>query len=70
MTPSGVDGAATLELPQLPLLAGSFDLLVVLFDEDGLHRYQEWAAPERLVVRARTKELGLVRLRHTWRLEG
>lgn len=60
-------GGAVLELPALPLLAGTFTVLVVLFDGDGVHRHHEFALVEPLVVRARTKELGLVRLEHRWR---
>ncbi|MCK6448675.1 MAG: ABC transporter ATP-binding protein [Planctomycetes bacterium] len=60
-------GGAVLEFDALPLLAGSFTVLVVLFDGDGVHRHHEFALPEPLVVRARTKELGLVRLPHRWR---
>ncbi|MCE9593529.1 MAG: ATP-binding cassette domain-containing protein [Planctomycetes bacterium] len=60
-------GSATLELEQLPLLAGQFTVLVVLFDGDGVHRHHEYALDRPLTVRARTKELGLVRVPHRWR---
>ena len=66
---SGANGRALLELPKLCLLAGTFDVLIWLFDENGVHRYEEFVVPERLVVRARTKEVGLVRLDHRWRVE-
>jgi lipopolysaccharide transport system ATP-binding protein len=60
-------GSATLELEQLPLLAGQFTVLVVLFDGDGVHRHHEFTLDRPLTVRARTKELGLVRIPHRWR---
>jgi lipopolysaccharide transport system ATP-binding protein len=64
----GASGRAILSVPELPLLAGTFTLLVVLFDGDGVHRYEEYCIPAELVVRARTRELGLFRMRHTWQL--
>ncbi len=64
----GASGCATLELPELGLLAGQFTLLVVLFDGDGVHRYHEFTLPEPLVVRAHTREIGLFRVPHRWRL--
>ncbi|MEO6708121.1 MAG: ABC transporter ATP-binding protein [Planctomycetota bacterium] len=65
----GAGGRAILELPRLALLAGQFDVMIWLFDEHGVHRYQEFPLPERLSVRSRTKEVGLVRLEHRWRVE-
>ncbi len=64
----GRRGCAVLSLPDLPLLSGTFQLLVVLFDGSGVHRYQEYLLPQPLVVRSRTKELGLVRVEHAWSL--
>jgi len=58
----------TLRLPKLSLLAGRFTLSVYLFDENGVHRHDEWTLPERLVVRSTSKEVGLVRLEHAWEL--
>ncbi len=66
---SGAGGSVHLELPKLALLAGSFDILIWLFDEHGVHRYEEFVAPARLTVRSRTKEVGLLRLEHRWRVE-
>ncbi|MCC6406049.1 MAG: ABC transporter ATP-binding protein [Planctomycetes bacterium] len=60
-------GAAVLEFDALPLLAGQFTVLVVLFDGDGVHRHHEFTMHEPLTIRARTKELGLVRVPHRWR---
>ncbi|MBK8181127.1 MAG: ABC transporter ATP-binding protein [Planctomycetes bacterium] len=64
---AGARGSVRLELGDLALLAGSFDVVVWLFDGNGVHRYTEHLLPERLVVRARGKEVGLVRLAHRWR---
>jgi energy-coupling factor transporter ATP-binding protein EcfA2 len=65
----GAAGRAILELPHTALLAGQFDVLVWLFDEHGLHRFEEFALPARLTVRSKSKDVGLVRLEHRWRLE-
>jgi hypothetical protein len=65
---TGERGIAVLRLPELALLAGQFTLLVVLFDGDGVQRFHEYVVPEPLNVRARTKELGLFRMAHEWRL--
>ncbi len=69
VTLGGAGGRTILELPKLALLAGQFDVMVWLFDEHGVHRYEEFVLPSRLTVRSRTKEVGLVRLEHRWRVE-
>ena len=58
----GTSGCLVLKAPNLRLLAGQFLVPVVLFDEQGVHRYQEYLMPQNLVVRAYTKEIGLFRL--------
>jgi len=65
----GERGTAILELPRTALLAGQFDVMVWLLDEHGVHRFEEFALPQRLTVRSKSKELGLVRLEHRWRIE-
>ena len=62
-------GRVRLELPRLALLAGQFDVMIWLFDEHGVHRFEERILPARLTVRSRTKEVGLVRLEHRWRVD-
>lgn len=62
----GTEGCCTLSLPRLALLAGTFQIGVYLFDEHGVHRYQELAVEGELVVRNDTREVGLVRLEHGW----
>ena len=65
----GRAGCARLMLPSLALLSGTFQVLVILFDEGGVHRYQEFQLEKDLVVHTSTKEVGLVRLPHRWSVE-
>jgi ABC-type polysaccharide/polyol phosphate transport system ATPase subunit len=58
----GTSGCLVLRAPNLRLLAGQFLMPVVLFDEEGVHRYQDYLMPQNLVVRAYTKDIGLFRL--------
>ncbi len=62
----GTEGCAIIRIPELRLLSGQFLLPVLLFDEEGVHRYQEFLMPENLSVRTNTREVGLFRLDHTW----
>jgi lipopolysaccharide transport system ATP-binding protein len=64
---AGSGGTVVLELPELELLSGAFRVQAVLFDAEGVHRHHETDCE--LAVVAPTKELGLVRLRHAWRVE-
>jgi lipopolysaccharide transport system ATP-binding protein len=64
----GSRGCMALTLPRLSLLAGRFQVVAHLFDERGVHRHHERAADAELVVRAATREVGLVRLEHAWRV--
>lgn len=66
---SGTSGVCCLRLPRLSLLAGTFLVRLWLFDEAGVFRYQETALEHDLVVRGRGKEVGLVRLEHSWHIE-
>ena len=59
-------GCLVLDLPRLELLAGTFVVTVILFDEWGVHRYHELSLPRPLIVTNDTKEVGLVRLEHRW----
>jgi ABC-type polysaccharide/polyol phosphate transport system ATPase subunit len=59
---AGSSGCLVLKAPNLRLLAGQFLIPVVLFDEAGVHRYQDYLMPQNLLVRAYTKEIGLFRL--------
>jgi ABC-type polysaccharide/polyol phosphate transport system ATPase subunit len=59
---AGSAGCLVLRAPNLRLLAGQFLVPVVLFDGEGVHRYQDYLMPQNLVVRAYTKDIGLFRL--------
>jgi ABC-type polysaccharide/polyol phosphate transport system ATPase subunit len=59
---SGTQGCLVLKAPNVRLLAGQFLLPIVLFDQEGVHRYQEYLMPQNLLVRNLTKDIGLFRL--------
>ena len=59
---AGTSGCLVLRAPALRLLAGQFLIPVVLFDEQGVHRYQDYLMPQNLLVRAYTRDVGLFRL--------
>lgn len=59
---AGKSGCLVLEAPRLALLSGQFLVPVVLFDGEGVHKYQEYLMPENLLVRAYTRDIGLFRL--------
>jgi ABC-type polysaccharide/polyol phosphate transport system ATPase subunit len=65
-TVHGKQGEAILHLPNLALLSGTFTVMLYLFDEEGVFRYEERALEEPLVVEAKTEEVGLMRLEHDW----
>lgn len=67
---AGEAGVAVLRLPRFALLAGTFLVKLYLFDDAGVFRYQELALKHDLVVRGEGKEVGLVHLDHSWRLQG
>ena len=62
----GERGCVVLTVPDLRLLAGQFLVPILLFDEGGVHKYQEFLIPENLVVRNQSRDVGLVRLDHEW----
>lgn len=63
---AGTEGTAILRYPNVQLLAGQFLIPVLLLDEEGIHKYQEYLMPENLVIRNSTKEAGAVRMEHHW----
>jgi lipopolysaccharide transport system ATP-binding protein len=63
---SGREGCLVLRAPDLRLLAGQFLVPVVLFDGEGVHKYQEYLLPQNLLVRAYTRDIGLFRLDFAW----
>ena len=58
-----------MRLPRLSLLAGSFLVKLWLFDDAGVFRYQETALDHDLVVMGDAREVGLVRLEHSWSVD-
>lgn len=67
MVLAGTSGCVVLEAPNLRLLAGQFMIPVVLFDGEGVHRYQDFLMPDNLHVRAYTRAIGLFDLGLTFR---
>jgi ABC-type polysaccharide/polyol phosphate transport system ATPase subunit len=63
---AGPRGCTVLRVPDVRLLSGQFLVPVILLDEGGVHRYQEFLMPENLVVRTNTREVGLFRLDSSW----
>lgn len=63
------EGHVTLLLDKLCLLSGEFTIPVWLFDENGVHRFQERPAADNLIVQNRTKDLGLFLQDHRWVIE-
>ncbi len=61
-----LEGHVTLRLDKLCLLSGEFGVAIWLFDENGVHLYQELPAKQNLVVANRTKDLGLFLQAHRW----
>ncbi|HJO26104.1 MAG TPA: ABC transporter ATP-binding protein [Planctomycetota bacterium] len=66
VTLEGKSGCCVLRLPALPLLSGTFTVTAILFDGQGIHRYQERPTPADLVITGEGAEVGLVRLAHSW----
>ena len=63
------EGHVTLLLDSLCLLSGEFGVPIWLFDENGVHLYQERPAQQNLIVQNRTKDLGLFLQAHRWQVE-
>lgn len=69
LTVDFAEGHVTLLIDSLRLLSGEFGVPVWLFDENGVHLYQERPAAQNLVVQNRTKDLGLFLQDHRWVVE-
>ncbi len=63
------EGHVTLYLDGLCLLSGEFTVPIWLFDEHGVHRFQERPASDNLIVVNRTKDVGLFLQAHRWAVE-
>jgi hypothetical protein len=66
VTLEGESGCTTVSIPDIALLAGQFLVPVLLLDEEGVHKYQEFLIPENLIVRAHTRDVGLFIIKHEW----
>ncbi len=62
----GTEGCTILRMPDLKLLSGQFLVPVLLLDDGGVHKYQEYLLPENLVVRSKTRDVGMFRFDHEW----
>jgi len=62
----GENGCLVLKVPNLQLLSGQFLIPVILLDEGGVHKYQEYLMPENLVVRTNTRTVGLFNIDCHW----
>ncbi len=65
----GHGGCTVLRLPNLQLLSGQMLVPVVLMDEAGVHKYQQFLLPENLIVRTLTKQVGLFLIEHAWHFD-
>ena len=65
----GSGGCTVLRLPDIKLLSGQMLVPVLLLDEGGVHKYQEFLMPENLVVRTHTKQVGLFLIEHSWEFD-
>jgi lipopolysaccharide transport system ATP-binding protein len=69
LTVDFLEGHVTLLVDSLRLLSGEFGVPIWLFDENGVHLYQERPATQNLIVQNRTKDLGLFLQDHRWAVE-
>lgn len=59
----------TLRFDNLRLLSGEFTVPIWLFDEHGVHRFEERPATDNLIVANRTKDVGLFLQDYRWSVE-
>jgi lipopolysaccharide transport system ATP-binding protein len=57
---------ARLEIPELPMVSGNFNVQVYLLDEAALHVYDQRKLRHALEVEAEGYQLGLVETEHAW----
>jgi len=65
----GTEGCLVLRLPDIVMLSGQYVVPVILFDGGGVHRYEEFALSDNVVIRTETKEVGMFRMEHRWSSE-
>jgi lipopolysaccharide transport system ATP-binding protein len=61
------DHCVLLEIPELPLVKGSFKLYVFLLAEDGLHIYDTRIVDDAVTVEYEDYPFGIVAIPHRWR---
>jgi lipopolysaccharide transport system ATP-binding protein len=61
------DHSVRLEVPELPLVKGSFKLYVFLLAEDGLHIYDTRIVDDAVTVEYEDYPFGIVSIPHRWR---
>lgn len=57
---------STVTFPNLQLYSGEYMVSAFLFDDTGTLVYEEWLDCQRFCVVRPTREIGLIRLPHTW----
>lgn len=57
---------ATVTFPAIPLYSGEYLVTAFLFDQSGTLVYEQWSDCQRFMVVFPTREIGIVRLPHTW----
>ncbi|MEL7058530.1 MAG: polysaccharide ABC transporter ATP-binding protein [Acidobacteriota bacterium] len=58
-----------LDVPELPLIKGEFDLVFFLLDEKGLHVYDRQPLPSAFEIVSDDYPIGLITAEHAWRQE-
>jgi lipopolysaccharide transport system ATP-binding protein len=66
----GTSHTVLLRIPALPVAAGSFSLSAFLFDDNGLHVYDQVVVPAALKVTSLRWTPSLLHLPHTWVVPG
>jgi hypothetical protein len=64
------DGQICLNINQLPLLDGTYDLSVVIADHSAIHEYDHWEKRIRFdVIQNDTFDIGIVDIKSTWEVD-
>jgi ABC-2 type transport system ATP-binding protein len=64
------NGQIRLNIDHLPLLAGTYDLSVVIADHSGIHEYDHWEKRIRIdVIQNGTFDTGIVDIKSHWQLD-
>lgn len=57
---------ATVTFPSIPLYSGEYLVTAFLFDHTGTLVYEQWSDCQRFMIIYPTREIGIVRLPHSW----